>query len=715
MTKKIILFLAALSLAALAQGRAGRTQHPSLALTKQGVSMMRSAEAPSPLFDSSLLSVIQSADEALGREVNVPVPRDGGGGYTHEVHKRNYYDMYYCGLAWQLTGRRAYADKVRDLLLAYAKLYPTLDYHPMTLSSVRGRLFWQTLNESVWLVHTAIAYDCVYDALSKGERRTIEGDLLYPVATFIMEGTPDNRANLEIFNKMHNHGTWAQAAVGMIGFAMGDEDLVDKALYGSREGGGFIRQLDELFSPDGYFTEGAYYHRYAIWPFVLFAQAIDHNRPELDIFGYRDGIILRSVRTLLNLAYDGEFFHFNDALAKGYDAQELVCAVDIAYAARPQDKQLLSVVRDYQGQVSISDAGYKVSVDLAVGQAEPLRQQSALYRDGGDGTRGGFAVLRTPEGSALTFKATSHGLSHGHYDKLTFAWYDGGHEVISDYGAARFVNIEAKYKGHYTPENKSYAMTTVAHNTLVVDETSHFNGNIKESSQHAPRILAYQDAGQVQYVGAVDSCATPGVRMTRFLALMEPDFLEGPLVVDILRADSEAEHTYDYPVHYNGHMISLSVPYERAAESMHPLGTAPGYKHLWVEAQAAGGEGSTSYTWLCGKKLYSITTVTSASTGVNLLRIGANDPNFNLRPDPAYMLREHGRSHHVFASCIESHGSYDLRVTETAADMERSCTGATILEDSGECVVVRYDFKGGHSVTAKVDYTDNKLNISYEN
>ncbi len=58
--------------------------------------------------------------------------------------------------------------------------------------------------------------------------------------------------------------------VGMIGFAMNREDYVKKALYGSDgtgKRGGFIRQMDYLFSPDGYFTEGAYYQRYAIWLF----------------------------------------------------------------------------------------------------------------------------------------------------------------------------------------------------------------------------------------------------------------------------------------------------------------------------------------------------------------------------------------------------------------------------------------------------------------
>ncbi|MBR1632176.1 MAG: heparinase II/III family protein [Bacteroidales bacterium] len=705
-----VLFLAA----ACSGGKQQGQMHPSLALTPAGVKQIRSGVNKAPLFQAAVRDLYAKADEALQRPVEVPVPKDGGGGYTHETHKRNYYDMYYMGLAWQISGNRAYADKVRDILLEYAKLYPTLGYHPMTLSPVRGKLFWQTLNESVWLVHSAMAYDCVYDAIPAETRSVIEENLLRPVARFIMEGTPDNRANFETFNKMHNHGTWAQAAVGMAGFAMGDEDLVRKALYGSREGGGFIRQLDCLFSPDGYFTEGAYYHRYAIWPFVLFAQAIEHNMPELGIFEYRDGIITRSVGTLLNMAYEGEFFHINDAMEKGYDAQELVCAVDIAYAARPQDRFLLDVVQRYQGTVSVSDAGFKVARDIAAGLAEPLKLSSALYRDGAEGKDGGFAVLRGRGGSTLTFKATSHGLSHGHYDKLTIAYYDSGHEVLSDYGAARFHNIEAKYKGHYTPENKSYAMTSIAHNTLVADETSHFGGKIKESSKHSPRILAYSDEDPAfQYVAALDSCAYPGIRMSRWVALAELPFLQGPFVIDVLKAESDKPHTYDYPLHYNGHMVSLSVPYTRAVETMKAFGTAPGYRHLWLEAEAAGAEGSTSYTWLCGNKLYSFTGLSTPASEVKLLRSGAGDPDFNLRSEPCLLLREKNLRSRTFAGCLESHGNYDPRVYETASDMERSCIGIELGKDDAEGISLLYSFKGGERLEVCINLINNSMTIKY--
>ena len=74
------------------------------------------------------------------------------------------------------------------MLAQYAQMYPTLGYHPIVLSATPGRIFWQTLNETVWLVHTAMAYDCVRDAMSAAERRNVEDNLFRPMAAFIMEG-----------------------------------------------------------------------------------------------------------------------------------------------------------------------------------------------------------------------------------------------------------------------------------------------------------------------------------------------------------------------------------------------------------------------------------------------------------------------------------------------------------------------------------------------
>jgi oligo-alginate lyase len=46
------------------------------------------------------------------------------------------------------------------------------------------------------------------------------------------------------------------------------------------------------------------------------------------------------------------------------------------------------------------------------------------------------------------------------------------------------------------------------------------------------------------------------------------------------------------------------------------------------------------------------------ATQVFFTRIGAGDPNFNLRNEPAIMLRSRSRNR-VFASVIEPHGTFD--------------------------------------------------------
>lgn len=704
-----------LSLAVVcACSQAPRSAHPSLLLTSKGVKEIRANQGKFPLFEVSLDNLLQEADEAVGREICLPVPRDGGGGYSHEMHKLNYYDMYNMGIAWQLTGDTKYAQKVKDILLAYVDFYPGLDFHPLGLSGNPGRIFWQTLNESVFLVHTSVAYDCVYDFLSEQDRSRIEKEFFYPYTDFIMTGLPHNRANTEMFNNLNNWATWACAGVGMIGIAMGDDTLVQKALYGSdlKGEGGFLRQLDVLFSPDGYFTEGAYYLRYAIWPFVTFAQCLEVYKPELKIFDYRDGILLKAVDALLQMAYEGEFMHFNDALEKGYSAQELISAVDIAYNNNRSDKSLLSVADGYQHKVLVSDAGFAVAKDLAAGEAEPLDLHSMWLRDGGDGTEGAFCIMRPSRGnSALTFKATSHGLSHGHFDKLNFAYYDAGNEVVTDYGAARFLNIEAKYNGHYTHENETWAKTAIAHNTLVVDEQNMFGGKWRVSQEYYPRILWHSFEEGLQSVAAREENAYKDVAFTRYLVYADIPFLEYPLIMDVLKAESLSKHQYDYPIHYNGHMISLSVPYERALSSMTTLGKANGYQHIWTEAKGHGGNGVTSYTWLTGYRMYTVSTATTPGTEIFICRGGATDPDFNLRNEPMYLVREKNADSHIFASCLETHGKYDLQV-EQSANLVHSCKGITVLSDDENGITVRYDFIDSHSVTLAVSLTE-KATIKY--
>jgi len=55
---------------------------------------------------------------------DVPEPKDPGGGYTHEQHKKNGIAIHDAGILFQLTGDSDYASWARHLLVAYAQLYP---------------------------------------------------------------------------------------------------------------------------------------------------------------------------------------------------------------------------------------------------------------------------------------------------------------------------------------------------------------------------------------------------------------------------------------------------------------------------------------------------------------------------------------------------------------------------------------------------------------
>lgn len=673
---------------------AQKVEHPCLILTKEGSRQIKSNAGNIPLLDKTVASARQQVDQIITQPLEVPVPKDAGGGYTHEQHKRNYTHMYHAGVLYQLTGEVKYADFVKGMLMEYARLYPTLPLHPVQKSNYRGRLFWQGLNECVWLVNTSQAYDCVYDYLSDTDRNFIETNLFKPMVKFI---AIDNQRT---FENIHNHGTWAVAGVGMISYVMGDKDMVEMALYGLDKSGkgGFMKQIDQLFSPDGYFEEGPYYQRYSLQPFITFAQAIDNNEPERKIFEFKDGVLLKAVTTLLQMTEtNGQFFHLNDALDKTWETIELVWGVDIAYH-KTGNKQLLSVAR-IQDMVILSDAGCKVAEDMD--KAEPFVRETLIVRDGPKGDKGGLGILRVEDGkneSSVVLKYTSQGMGHGHYDRLSFTYYDNGNEIIQDYGAARFLNIEPKNGGHYLKENNTFAKQTIAHNTLTVDEKTHFGYDLEEASKYAPEFYAFANTERVKLVSAKEYHANEGVTMQRTMMMLSTEEFTHPLVIDVMKVNSANKHQYDLPFYFKGHVMNTNYTYEAFTTKRHLLGKANGYQHLWVEAKGKPENETAATTWLNGNRFYTLTTLTDRKSEVYLNRIGGTDPDFNLRNEPAFMIREKGVGDHTFVSTIEAHGDYNPRM-EYTLDPHPTVKTIKLEVDTKDYTVVSVVTTSGKTIT----------------
>ncbi|WP_166386886.1 alginate lyase family protein [Polaribacter sp. 11A2H] len=678
----------------IANSTSDSNQHPKLILTKNGVEKIRASLGSVPIFDKTLAKVKEEIDAEIALGIDTPIPKDYSGGYTHVRHKRNMVVLQKAGVLYQILDDEKYAKYVKDMLMQYEAMYKTLPIHPKTRSYARGKLFWQCLNDSNWLVYVSQAYDCIYNYLSEEERNKLETNLFKPFADYISIGNP------QFYQRVHNHSTWGNAAVGMIGLVMDDQELIDRALYGIKDlklnseekdddGGflnkdgkaGFLANIEEPFSPDGYYNEGPYYQRYAMYPFLIFAEGLHNVKPALKIFEYKEGVLLKSINALLNLSdANGDFFPLNDG-QKGmsYYTSALVTAVDISYHFGDKNPGLLSIAKD-QDRVLLDDSGLAVALGIKEGKAKPFEKKSINLSDGPDGTQGGVGILRN-EDIELVFKYAAQGSSHGHYDKLSYSLYEKGEEVIQDYGLARFVNIEQKGGGNYLKENKTWAKQTIAHNTVTQNETSHFNAKYEIGSQHHS-VLNYfsSESKNIKVVSAKETNAYPGTTMLRTMAIIKDENFEKPYVLDIMKIVSNKANQYDFPYYFLGQVLNTSFEY-KIPTTLKPLGSKNGYQHLYLEGTAKVLEENSKLSWLNKGKFYTLTSVTNKADELLFTRIGANDPEFNLRREAALMVRRKNTKNTIFVSSIETHGSYSP-VSESATNSKSNIKELKVVLDT---------------------------------
>ena len=678
--------------------------HPNLMLTAGNIAAVKQGCATYPLLKRSYQEMEAKADKALAEKMDVPVPKDGAGGYTHEQHKNNSSNILACGIAYQITGEVKYANYIKDMLLLYAAQYEQWPKHPKQKSNqIPGKLFWQCLNDFVWQVTVIQGYDMAYNAIPATDRATIEQHLFIPILKYFIEDCK------ETFNLIHNHGTWCLAAVGITAYVINKPEYVEMALKGSDKNGkaGFLKQLDELFSPDGYYTEGPYYQRYAIMPFVIFAKAIQQNQPSLHIFKYRDNILAKAIHAALQSTYTtGNFFPVNDAMKdKNFISDELVYGVDIAYADIQPKADLLGIAQK-QNKVVISDAGLTVAKAIAEGNAQPFNYKSTWLSDGAKGDEGGLGILRfggNASQQCVLLKAAAQGMGHGHFDRLNLLYYDNGTEVFSDYGSARFINIESKFGGDYLPENKTWAKQTIAHNTITVDQTSQYNANLGQAEAHHASLVHFEaNNDDLQVVSGREDNAYPGVNMLRSSILFKPEGTAKALMIDVFLVNSTAEHQYSLPFWYQGVITDASFKFSAATNNLQALGKSSGFQHLWLNSDNTITDTDSYITVLNDNHFYTTHFTGTSPMKVKLVTLGAGDPNMNLRNERAYILEQRQSGCQAFISITETHGKTDP-TAETTTGANSTVKGLRILSNDMNGTTFSFMMKG-KTYTCKLDY-----------
>ncbi|MBT5753258.1 MAG: alginate lyase family protein, partial [Rhodospirillaceae bacterium] len=428
---------------------------------------------------------------------------------VHDSWARKTRDL---GLAYQITGEPQYAAKAREIMLAYTTAYPTYDLHT-TRGEARiggGKVGPQTLDEAVWLIPFAQGVDLIWDILSKADQQTVTENILQVSAREII---------LPHEMKVHNIQCWKNSAVGLVGFLLGDEELITQAIDHPERG--YHKQMAEGVTPDGQWWEGAWgYHFYtlsALWPLVEAGRNCD-----IDLYG-----------DALNRMFDGPLTFamphqhlpaFNDSHEVDLSGRASIYEIAQARYENAGYARLL-------GQTTRDD-------DFALWFGdEELEAGGVQTWESANLPESGYAVLARGKGidaTWLCFKYGPHGGGHGHPDKLNFVLYHKGNVVGVDPGTTRYG----------LPTQAGWYKTSLAHNVLVVDKTS--------QERAEGKCLAFGQAGNLDYCVADAGPIYEGVQHVRTVALVSA---QTTVVLDQIACDNE--RLLDVTYHHRGQWTAL--------------------------------------------------------------------------------------------------------------------------------------------------------------
>jgi hypothetical protein len=414
--------------------------------------------------------------------------------------------------------------------------------------------------------------DLVWGTLSPDDRRAIEEKVLRPALNEIII---PSRLGIHNIQCRHN------SAIGLTGFLLGDQKLISLAIGDSKMG--YRQQLAKGVNDDGLWLEGSSgYHFFTIeglWPLAEAARncGMDLYTPKFKAMF--DGPFALAMPSLM-------LPNFNDS---GYAALRGEAAIYELAFARFHDPKYVPLFASRDNRMALLFG----ATNLPGGQSMGESQSRNL-------TAGGYAILQQGVGTNATWLAGKygpHGGGHGHPDKNSFILYARGQVIAPDAGT----------HAYGSPLHGGWDKTTLAHNTLVVDEKS------QEPAQG--RCVAFGSAQGVDFSMTDAGRIYPdaNVRFIRTTALLGTN-----LAVFVDQIESDAPHTYDMAYHQAGVWENLPAGGAWTAHS------APGYKYFTQMTTRSGSAGVTLQTKVPGLGSVAVTLAggepTEIVTGYGILK-----------------------------------------------------------------------------------------------
>ncbi len=546
-------------------------QHPNLLLNREEIELVKEKIAKYPWAAAALE---ETKKHALGGREYGTFPYD------------TYWELCFLdqALYYAFTGDRDFADRARGHLLGSARsMTPGLETVDLAAQPEYGA--WGNWGAVAW------AYDLIYDTCSEDERAEIERWLRL-VAQVIIEGDKRHTTTPNLIFGKH-------ANLGLIGYCLGDQEIIDWALsdpgsFGPHKGG-FYAVLDSMVNDGHFWAEAPIYALvYDVNLMLALAEASRHcGGPDLyhyvspksgaSIKSVIDGYLLMGYpleRTgigpgMLRFATFGDGgTSFDPSGTSGKDPETLtgsyfLTALEIAYARYrdPAYAWVLSLAaeRAVPGWLGRAPWGY-----AALSHGEPLSENptpppapSGVY------PQQGFAMLRADEtpaywtsGALAAMVRLGTAIGHGHQDYYALVLHGKGRLLYPD------VNVI-----QYEPRELGWTHEGIAHSTLLVDRQSPRPGPFTTRHDFNPDVKFF----------AVTGTAYPGVTQTRRL-LLTRDYL-----ADVFHAADKAKtpHTFDWVVHGLGRLYPGNPSAFEPSEALRP-------EYRWIEEERSR---TTDNTW----------------------------------------------------------------------------------------------------------------------
>jgi len=342
-----------------------------------------------------------------------------------------------------------------------------------------------------------------------------------------------------------NHQTTRNLSLLCIGLLTGRQDFIERVTSDPERS--YLYQLANSVDADGFWYEQSHvsYHSGSIERLLRLRWILRRNG--LDQGG--DDVICRMLDTFPGMAMQGGVLPLIGEVSGDSRPTIFRGWFELAYAMYETPWIGWAL-----GRMPREDL-WSVLVGRDIGAAEPPEPRSQLF------PATGLCVLKTGErdiywdgqGSGATITFGPHGDWHGHAGKLGIEYRYNDRYLLRDLGHGG---------GYSHPTHRLWYMTTLAHNTVVLDGRNqsftwcHDRPELQRLETGVCHANLFRDDVSACTVSA--DFAYPGCRLQRTL------FLTGSYLLDIMECNSldETEHTFDWVLHTGGRLQS-DLPFTR--------------------------------------------------------------------------------------------------------------------------------------------------------